>query len=128
MFRPRSYTALTVQQQQQQQLSEKVAVPGHHSPLTAAEKGSSRSTTPPPDNDGYSGGKCKDVSTYQRLIKCRIWLRHKLAPCISSDRLHKTCLSGMLLLLLIGMWALYVHMLHKVSIQLQNGCVNAVSG
>ncbi|WIA29364.1 hypothetical protein OEZ86_011869 [Tetradesmus obliquus] len=113
MFRPRSYTALTVQQQQ---LSEKLAVPGHQSPWTAAEKVSSRTSTPPPDNDGYSGGKCKDVSTYQRLVKGRIWLRHNLAACISSERLHKACLSGMLLLLLMGVWALYAHMLYKASL------------
>lgn len=124
MFRPRSYTALTVQQQQ---LSEKLALPGHQSPLTAAEKVSSRTSTPPPDNDGYSGGKCKDVSTYQRLVKGRIWLRHNLAACISSERLHKACVSGMLLLLLMGVWALYAHMLHKVSVKVLGGCASAGS-
>jgi hypothetical protein len=111
MFRPRSYTALTVQQQQ---LSDKLPAPGHQSPF-AAEKSSSRGTTPPPDDDGYSGGKCKDVSTYQRLVKARIWLRHMLVACINSERLGKACLTGVLLVLLLGLWALYAHMLHKVS-------------
>jgi hypothetical protein len=112
MFRPRSYTVLTVQQQQ---LSDKLPVPGHQSPSTA-EKSSSRGTMPPPDDDGYSGGKCKDVSTYQRLVKARIWLRHVLVACINSERLGKACLAGVMLVLLLGLWALYAHMLHKVSL------------
>jgi hypothetical protein len=121
MFRPKSYTALTVQQQQ---LSEKLAVPGHQSPLAAADRSISRSATP--DNDGYSGGKCKDVSTYQRIVKARIWLRHKFAACISSKRLGEAWLPGVLLLLLIGLWALYAQMLHKVSaIMLWSACKSA---
>ncbi|KAF6262519.1 nucleoside phosphatase family-domain-containing protein [Scenedesmus sp. NREL 46B-D3] len=112
MFRPRSYTALTVQQQQ---LAEKLAVPSHQSPSTA-ERSSSRSTTPPADDDGYSGGKCKDASVYQRLVKARIWLRHKLAACISSEQLRRACLAGVLLVLLTGVWALYAHTLYKASL------------
>jgi hypothetical protein len=117
MFRPKSYTVLTVQQQQ---LSDKLPAPGHQSP-SAAEKSSSRGTTPPPDDDGYSGGKCKDVSTYQRLVRARIWLRHMLVACINSEWLGNACLAGVVLVLLLGLWALYAHMLHKVSL-LQQSC------
>eukprot|EP00882_Tetradesmus_deserticola_P019631 GHRQ01021145.1.p1 GENE.GHRQ01021145.1~~GHRQ01021145.1.p1 ORF type:complete len:200 (-),score=49.78 GHRQ01021145.1:304-903(-) len=116
MFRPRSYTALTVQQQQ---LAEKLAVPGHQSPLSTEKSSNSSSPTPPAANDGYSGGKCKDISGYQRLVKSRIWLRHKLGACHSSKQLGKACLCGVLLALLMGVWALYAHTLYKVSLLLQ---------
>eukprot|EP00882_Tetradesmus_deserticola_P018031 GHRQ01019348.1.p1 GENE.GHRQ01019348.1~~GHRQ01019348.1.p1 ORF type:complete len:264 (+),score=117.16 GHRQ01019348.1:30-821(+) len=113
MFRPRSYTALTVQQQQ---LAEKLAVPGHQSPLSTEKSSNSSSPTPPAANDGYSGGKCKDISGYQRLVKSRIWLRHKLGACHSSKQLGKACLCGVLLALLMGVWALYAHTLYKASL------------
>jgi hypothetical protein len=49
-----------------------------------------------------------------------------LVACINSEWLGNACLAGVVLVLLLGLWALYAHMLHKVSLQQQAASVSGM--
>lgn len=126
MYRPRSFQntcteldTATLQLALQHRNSD-TPQQGYQSPAQA--KSSSRSSPAADEQtksrlnvstDYYSGAKA-EVPMYKRMKGLCIWLTHKLVSCITSEHFGQAILSGVLLLMVAGMWLLYAHMLRKV--------------